>query len=147
MVAYFYRLEMCDSSDSDTSEHPNSPAKRRRKAPEHHHHHQGTGTGTGTAPTTSASGRSNSSSSDQVVATAISKSASIIAEALQACEEREERRHRDLLILHEKRLKIEESKNEVNKQGINGLVEAINKLANSIQALASDRNQSTSKPS
>ncbi|PON51364.1 Myb-like domain containing protein [Trema orientale] len=140
-----HALPILPTVDSDTSEHPNSPAKRRKKASDHQQqqHHQGPGT----APTTSASGRSSSSSSDQVVATAISKSASIIAEALQACEEREERRHRDLLSLHEKRLKIEESKTEVNRQGINGLVDAINKLANSIQALASDRHQSTSKPS
>uniref|UniRef100_A0A803QHW7 Myb-like domain-containing protein n=1 Tax=Cannabis sativa TaxID=3483 RepID=A0A803QHW7_CANSA len=103
-------------------------------------------------PTTSgSSGRliSSSTSSDNhqqqvVVATAISKSASIIAEALQACEEGEQKRHEDLVSLHERRLEIEKSKNEVNRQGINGLVEAINNLANSIQALASDRNQSTS---
>ncbi|XP_062096012.1 uncharacterized protein LOC133801775 isoform X2 [Humulus lupulus] len=162
--------------DSDTSEHPHSPAKRRRKGPEqpyhlhphpHHHHplqpqpqsqpqtqpHQGPVP----PPTTSGSGRLISSSTanisptssdhqQQVVATAISKSASIIAEALHACEEGEQKRHEDLLSLHERRLEIEKSKNEVNRQGINGLVEAINKLANSIQALASDhRNQSTSK--
>lgn len=72
---------------------------------------------------------------------AISKSASIIAEAIQASEEREERRHRDLLSLLERRLKIEESKTEVNREGINGLVDAINNLANSILALASDRTQ------
>lgn len=71
------------------------------------------------------------------VGSAISKSASMIAEALQACEEREERRHRDLISLHERRLKIEEAKSEINQQGINGLVDAINKLANSILALAS----------
>ncbi|KAM6575203.1 hypothetical protein CsatA_023530 [Cannabis sativa] len=166
---------MCDSSDTDTSEHPHSPAKRRRKGPEqqqqqqqHHPHllhrqpHQAQPqTQTQTQPhqgpvvppptTSGSSGRliSSSTSSDNhqqqvVVATAISKSASIIAEALQACEEGEQKRHEDLVSLHERRLEIEKSKNEVNRQGINGLVEAINNLANSIQALASDRNQSTS---
>ncbi|KAL9372995.1 hypothetical protein Peur_035239 [Populus x canadensis] len=119
---------MCDSSDSDTSEYSNSPAKRRRR---------GGGGGEGT------SGGTASASTSHEVGTAISKSASIIAEAIQACDEREERRHRDLLSLHERRLKIEESKTEINRQGISGLVDAINKLANSILALASHKSQSS----
>ncbi|XWS19944.1 hypothetical protein CRYUN_Cryun31cG0059200 [Craigia yunnanensis] len=57
--------------------------------------------------------------------TAISKSASIIVEAIQASEEREDRRHIDLVSLHEKRLKIEESKTEINKKGIDGLIDAL----------------------
>lgn len=81
-------------SDSDTSEHSNSPAKRRRRR----------GGGGGGA----SSGGSASGSTSHEVGTAISKSASSIAEAIQACEERKERRHRDLLSLHERRLKIEE---------------------------------------
>ncbi|KAM4101394.1 hypothetical protein ACJW30_05G140400 [Castanea mollissima] len=121
---------MCDSLDSDTSEHSDSPAKRRRKGGE---------SGEGT------SGTANASSSSHEVGTAISKSASIIAEALQASEEREERRHRELLSLQERRLEIEESKTEINRQGINGLVDAINKLADSIHALASHKTQSAPK--
>ncbi|GKV44268.1 hypothetical protein SLEP1_g51464 [Rubroshorea leprosula] len=123
-------VEMCDSSDSDTREYSDSPAKRRRKG--------GSGEGTSTAATPAAS------TTDEV-GTAISKSASIIAEALLAGQEREERRHRDLLSLHERRLKIEESKTEISREGINGLVDAINKLANSIFALASQKNQSPPK--
>lgn len=75
---------------------------------------------------------------------AISKSASIIAGAIQSCEEREERRHTQVLSMHERRLQIEESKAEINRQGINGLVDAINKLANSILALAATKNQEPS---
>ena len=41
--------------------------------------------------------------------------------------------------------KIEESKTEINRQCVNGLVDAINNLANSIFAMASHKNQSTSK--
>ncbi|KAJ0082107.1 hypothetical protein Patl1_11811 [Pistacia atlantica] len=115
-------------SDSDTSEYSDSPAKRRRR---------NGGEGTSTA----------SGSASHEVGTAISKSASIIAEALQACEEREERRHKDLVSLQERRLRIEESKSEINKEGINGLVDAINKLANSILALASNKNQQSSSSS
>ncbi|GAV73957.1 Myb_DNA-bind_4 domain-containing protein [Cephalotus follicularis] len=112
--------------DSDTSEYSDSPAKRRRRRG---------GNGEGTSGTATAS-------TSHEVGNAISKSASIIADALLACDEREERRYRDLLTLQERRLKIEESKTEINKQGINGLVDAINKLANSILALASHKNQS-----
>ncbi|KAK9265496.1 hypothetical protein L1049_001734 [Liquidambar formosana] len=117
---------MCDSSDSDTSEYSDSPAKRRRRGGE------------------GSSGTAGGSNSHEV-GSAISKSASIIAEAIQACEEREDRRHRDLLSLHERRLKIEESNTEINRQGMSGLADAINNLANSILALAAHNNQSTPK--
>ncbi|VVA22672.1 PREDICTED: trihelix mRNAion factor [Prunus dulcis] len=125
----------CESSDSETShEHSDSPAKRRRRA-------SGGGGGGGDQGT---SGTVSASTSSEV-GTAISRGASMIAEALQGCEEREERRHRDLLSLHERRLQIEETKTEINRQGINGLIDAINKLADSIHALASNKNQSPPK--
>ncbi|MBA0865303.1 hypothetical protein Goshw_010997, partial [Gossypium schwendimanii] len=120
-LSFFNGLEMCDSSDSDTSEYSDSPAKRRKR---------GTGNGQGSSGGTASANNSNE------VGTAISKSASIIAEAIQAGEEREERRHKDLVSLHERRLKMEESKTEMDKRGLDGLVDAINKLANSILALA-----------
>nr|XP_009604120.1 trihelix transcription factor ASR3-like isoform X2 [Nicotiana tomentosiformis] len=114
--------------DPDTSDlHSDSPAKKRRMS--------GEGTSSGTA-------KGNINNSSQEVGSAISKSAVIIAEAIQSCEEREEKRHRELLSLHERRLKIEESKAEINREGINGLVDSINKLANSILALAGNKNQS-----
>nr|XP_016469623.1 PREDICTED: trihelix transcription factor ASR3-like [Nicotiana tabacum] len=116
---------MCDSSDPDRSEHSDSPAKRRRK-----------GEGEGTS-----SGNNNNINNLQEVGSAIFKSAAIIAETIQASEEREERRHRELLSLHERRLQIEESKAEINRQGINGLVDSINRLANSILSLAGNKNQ------
>ncbi|XP_033514773.1 trihelix transcription factor ASR3-like isoform X1 [Nicotiana tomentosiformis] len=115
---------MCDSSDPDRSEHSDSPAKRRRKG-------EGEGTSSG----------NNNINNLQEVGSAIFKSAAIIAETIQASEEREERRHRELLCLHERRLQIEESKAEINRQGINGLVDSINKLANSILSLAGNKNQ------
>ncbi|KAI3420482.1 Myb-like domain-containing protein [Psidium guajava] len=112
--------------ESEPSEHSDSPAKRRRR-----------GGGAGSEDRRGPGGD---------VGTAISSSASIIAEALRACDEREERRHRDLVGLHERRLKLEESKTEISRQGIDGLVSAINKLASSIHALASSssKNQSSS---
>lgn len=126
--------------DSDASEYSDSPAKRRRRG--------GAEGGSGDQQGTSAGATATASAStSQELGAAISKSASIIADALQSCEEREERRHRDLVSLHERRLKIEESKTEINREGINGLVDAINKLANSILALASSskNQQSASK--
>ncbi|XP_038996599.1 LOW QUALITY PROTEIN: WASH complex subunit 1-like [Hibiscus syriacus] len=110
--------------DSDTSEYSDSPAKRRRR---------GGGNGEGTT---------SDGISDEV-STAISKSASIIGEANHASEEREEIRHRDLQNFHERRLKLEESKTEINKKRMDDLVDAINKLDNSILALASHKSQSS----
>lgn len=117
-------------SDSDTSEHSDSPAKRRRRR-----RRRGGGEGSS----------SGTNTHHHEVGSAISKSASIIAEAIQSCEEREERRHRELLNLHQRRLQIEESKAEISRQGINGLVDAVNKLANSILALAAHKTQAASK--
>ncbi|KAG8385142.1 hypothetical protein BUALT_Bualt03G0011000 [Buddleja alternifolia] len=118
---------------SDTSEYSGSPAKRRKR--------RGGGDGGGEGTSGGATGAAGTS---QEVGSAISKSATIIAEAIQSCEEKEERRHRELLHLHERRLQIEESKAEINRQGVNGLVDAINKLASSILALAAHKNQSSS---
>ncbi|KAF8412734.1 hypothetical protein HHK36_000703 [Tetracentron sinense] len=61
----------------------------------------------------------SSKSTSHEVDSAISKSASIIAEALQACEEKEVKRHRDLLSLQERRLQIEKSRTEINREAIN----------------------------
>ncbi|GER40987.1 homeodomain-like superfamily protein [Striga asiatica] len=110
--------------DSDTSDYSGSPAKRRKRP------------GGGAA----AAGEGTSGGTIQELGSAISKSASVIAGAIQSCEEREERRHREMMSIHERRLRIEESKAEINRQGINGLVDSINKLANSIFALAAQNN-------
>ncbi|KAM3361658.1 trihelix transcription factor ASR3 [Capsicum galapagoense] len=119
---------MSGSSDPDhSSERSDSSAKKRRMS----------GGGEGT------SGTSKDNISAQEVGSAISKSAAIIAETIQSREEREEKRHRELLSLHQRRLQIEESKAEINREGINGLVDSINKLADSILALAGNKNQST----
>ncbi|XP_057502202.1 uncharacterized protein LOC130786004 [Actinidia eriantha] len=122
----------------DTSEHSDSPAAKKRR--------RGSGEGTscgihpsGTPPPPPPPPPSH----DQVIGCAISRSVSIIVEAIQACDEREDRRHRDLLSLQERRLHIEESNTEITRQGFNGLVDAINKLANSILALANSNNHQT----
>lgn len=108
------------SLDSDGSEYSSSPAKRRRRR------RRGEG--------------SSSTNATDDLTSAISKSASILSETLLACEEKEERRHTELLNVEERKLKIEESKTEIHRHAINGLTAAIDKLATSIVALVSDRN-------
>jgi len=74
---------------------------------------------------------------ETTVAAALSRSVSVIANAIRESEERQDRRHKEVMNVQERRLKIEESNVEMNREGMNGLVEAINKLASSIFALAS----------
>ncbi|CAH2034713.1 unnamed protein product [Thlaspi arvense] len=109
-----------------------SPAKRRR-----------------TMPTTTAGpsggGNAETEEAETVVTAALSRSASVIANAIKESEERQDRRHKEVMSLQERRLKIEESNVEMNREGMNGLVEAINKLASSIFALASSSSSSTSR--
>ncbi|KFK36461.1 hypothetical protein AALP_AA4G127700 [Arabis alpina] len=96
-----------------------SPAKRRRTTPG-----ETTAGGDGEAE-------------EVAVGAALSRSASVIAQVMKESDERQEMRHKEMVMMQERRLKIEESKAEVNRQGMNGLVDAISKLATSIHALAS----------
>lgn len=68
---------------------------------------------------------------------ALSRCTSVITQVIRENEEGQERRHKEVVKLQERRLKIEESKTEINRQGMSGLVDAINQLASSILALAS----------
>ncbi|KAL0800353.1 hypothetical protein Bca101_055528 [Brassica carinata] len=109
-----------------------SPAKRRRTMP------------TTAAGTSGGSGGGNAEmeEGETVVAAALSRSASVIANAIRESEERQDRRHKEVMSLQERRLKIEESNVEMNREGMSGLVEAINKLASSMFALASSSSTS-----
>ncbi|XP_028776686.1 trihelix transcription factor ASR3-like [Neltuma alba] len=69
----------------------------------------------------------------------IMRSASVLARALRSCEEKKEKRHREMLELEQRRLQIEERRNEVNRQGIANLVAAVTNLSGTIQSLISDR--------
>ncbi|XP_020868800.1 E1A-binding protein p400 isoform X1 [Arabidopsis lyrata subsp. lyrata] len=122
------------SSDSDTSEYSDtSPAKRRRTMPT-----TTTGPSGGGGLEAEEVGRSKKDE-ETTVAAALSRSVSVIANAIRESEERQDRRHKEVMNVQERRLKIEESNVEMNREGMNGLVEAINKLASSIFALASSR--------
>lgn len=98
----------------------------------------GTGAGSG-------GGNAEMEEGETIVAAALSKSASVIANAIRESEERQDRRHKEVLSLQERRLKMEESNVEMNREGMSGLVEAINKLASSMFALASSSSSSTSR--
>ena len=66
------------------------------------------------------------------------RSATVLARTLVACEEKRERRHREVLELEERRLRLEEERTEVRRQGFAGLVSAVNSLSSAIHALVSD---------
>ncbi|XP_008787373.1 trihelix transcription factor ASR3 [Phoenix dactylifera] len=108
--------------DSDDDEHSNSPERKRRR-------------GEG----------SSSKNSSHKLTSAISKSASILAEAFQAGEEKEERRHNDLRRIEERKAKMEQSKAEISIQSMDGLAAAINQLASSILGSLADKGPAAPK--
>ncbi|XP_021765484.1 uncharacterized protein LOC110730010 [Chenopodium quinoa] len=114
-----------------------SPAKRRRKEEA-----MAAATHTAAEATAMKATTTTATATLEEVSTAISRSATMITEAIQASEEREERRHREMMNIQESRLRIEESELEINRQGFNGLTEAVNRLATSIFTWAnSHKNQ------
>ncbi|WVZ87637.1 hypothetical protein U9M48_034244 [Paspalum notatum var. saurae] len=66
------------------------------------------------------------------------RSATVLARTLVACEEKRERRHREVLELEERRLRLEEQRTEVRRQGFAGIISAVNSLSSAIHALVSD---------
>ncbi|KAL2324856.1 hypothetical protein Fmac_023914 [Flemingia macrophylla] len=65
----------------------------------------------------------------------IMRSASVLAQALRSCEEKKEKRHRELIELEQRRIQMEEARNEVHRQGIATLVAAVTNLSGAIQSL------------
>ncbi|KAJ1273414.1 hypothetical protein BS78_06G278500 [Paspalum vaginatum] len=72
------------------------------------------------------------------------RSATVLARTLVACEEKRERRHREVLELEERRLRLEEQRTEVRRQGFAGLISAVNSLSSAIHALVSDHRSGNS---
>lgn len=64
----------------------------------------------------------------------IMRSASVLARALRSCEEKKEKRHRELVELEQRRIQMEEARNEVHRQGIATLVAAVSNLSGAIQS-------------
>ncbi|KAE9619326.1 hypothetical protein Lalb_Chr02g0151911 [Lupinus albus] len=65
----------------------------------------------------------------------IMKSATVLARALRTCEEEKEKRHREMMELEQRRIQMEEARNEVHRQGIATLVAAVTDLSGAIQSL------------
>ncbi|KAJ7954419.1 trihelix transcription factor ASR3-like [Quillaja saponaria] len=72
------------------------------------------------------------------IGSSIMRSASVLARALQSCEEKKEKRHRELMELERRRIQMEEARNEVNQQGITNLVAAVTNLSGAIHSLISE---------
>lgn len=62
-----------------------------------------------------------------------------MARALKRCEEKKEKRHRELMELEEQRIRLDEAQNEAQREGVASLVAAVNNLSGAIQSLASDQ--------
>ena len=67
------------------------------------------------------------------------RSATVLARTMLACEEKRELRHRELVELQERRLRLEEDRTEVRRQGFAGLISAVDNLSGAIHALVADR--------
>lgn len=65
----------------------------------------------------------------------IMQSASVLARALRSCEENKEKRHREMIELEQRRIQMEETRNEVHRQGFATLVAAVTNLSGAIQSL------------
>ena len=68
----------------------------------------------------------------------VERSATVLARTLLACEEKREQRHREMVELEERRLRMEEERTEMRRQGFAGLISAVNNLSGAIHALVSD---------
>ncbi|BAT98762.1 hypothetical protein LR48_Vigan06g146100 [Vigna angularis] len=71
---------------------------------------------------------------EQKLGSSIMRSASELAQALRSCEEKKEKRHQEMMELHRRGLHIEETRNQVNQQGITNLVSAVTNLTGVIQS-------------
>ncbi|KAH8957516.1 hypothetical protein BDL97_07G096000, partial [Sphagnum fallax] len=85
-----------------------------------------------TSPRTAAAG-------GEVIAPAMFKSTVEITQRLLACEDKKDKRHRDLLGVEELKLHIEEVETEISRAGVAGLITTVNNLASAILALAGDK--------
>jgi hypothetical protein len=77
--------------------------------------------------------------SDAAIAPSMFKSTVEIMQTLLACEDKKDRRHRDLLGVEERKLHIEEAKTEISRAGVAGLITTVNTLASTILLLVAER--------
>ncbi|XVF43511.1 hypothetical protein PTKIN_Ptkin02bG0045500 [Pterospermum kingtungense] len=77
------------------------------------------------------------------IGSSIMHSASVLAQTLKNCEEKKEKRHQEVMELEQRRLQIEQTRNEVNGKGITDLVAAVTNLSGAIQSLIANHVQQT----
>ncbi len=111
-----------DSSDDEEEIYTGRSTKRRRKT-----------------TTRMSSGIAAAAAGAEAIAPAMFKSTVEITQTLLACEDKNDKRHRDLLAVEERKLHIEEAKTEISRAGVAGVITAVNNLASAILALAGDK--------
>ncbi|XVE85522.1 hypothetical protein DITRI_Ditri17bG0097500 [Diplodiscus trichospermus] len=77
------------------------------------------------------------------IGSSIMRSASVFAQTLKSCEEKKAKRHQQVMELEQRRLQIEETRNEVNRKGITDLVAAMTNLSAAIQSLIANHYDQT----
>ncbi|XP_062213328.1 trihelix transcription factor ASR3-like [Phragmites australis] len=77
---------------------------------------------------------------------AIGQCAAILSEALESREAAEERRHREVMAMEERRGRTRQARREAGEQCVVGLASAVNQLAGSILALAAAKHKDKGGP-
>ncbi|TYI43480.1 hypothetical protein ES332_A01G173400v1 [Gossypium tomentosum] len=77
------------------------------------------------------------------IGSSIMRSASVLAQTLKSCEENKEKRQQQVMELEQRRLQIEETRNEVNRKGFTDLVAAMTNLSGAIQSLIANHYDQT----
>lgn len=84
---------------------------------------------------------SDDDGSDEVLSGAIGRCAAILSEALESREAAEERRHREVMAVEERRGRARQARREAGEQCVAGLAAAVNQLAGSMLALAAAKHK------
>ncbi|KAJ1294262.1 hypothetical protein BS78_01G132900 [Paspalum vaginatum] len=118
------------------------PGSSTPSAPGTHAHHQGQGQWQGRHRVDNGDHGDESSDSESssegydVLSGAIGRCAAILSEALESREAAEERRHREVMAVEERRGRARQARREAGEQCVAGLAAAVNQLAGSMLALA-----------
>ncbi|KAG6509866.1 hypothetical protein ZIOFF_027873 [Zingiber officinale] len=67
------------------------------------------------------------------------RSATVLARTLLSCEEKREQRHREMVEIEERRLRLEEERTEIRRQEFAGLISAVNDLSSAIHSLVANQ--------
>ncbi|KAD3639927.1 hypothetical protein E3N88_29150 [Mikania micrantha] len=76
---------------------------------------------------------------DDDIGSSIINSTKLLSQTLKHYDDNKEKRHNQLMELEQQRLHLEETRNQVNRQGVAALITSINKLSDAIHALISEK--------